>query len=268
MKRLFGILIAALLAVSLAVPAAADVLWEPEDSFYRSHADECEILQRSFYTNGEAGYVNFYAAPESSTVTGQLENGNQIYLYWQYQDWGYLEGDVTGWVALGDLQLIYDYLSFQEEYGEQFLPYDGETYAPLLDGWTGDTLALWPYPGAAQAQYVWQDAGDAMADLKEYGFSSIFVDEEGLTWGFCAYLYGERNFWVCLDAPAGRDDPAVTGGEVEIPVRQVEQPELTPAQEPEQPALAWLPFTLGVVIAVGAVWLVTRKYWTKPRKKL
>ena len=39
-------------------------------------------------------------------------------------------------------------------------------------------------------------------------------------------------------------------------------------KEERWPALAWLPFTLGVVIAVGAVWLVTRKYWTKPRKKL
>ena len=55
---------------------------------------------------------------------------------------------------------------------------------------------------------------------------------------------------------------------LEIPVRQVEQPELIPAQEPEMPASAWIPFTLGVVIAVGAVWLVTRKFFPKGRKRL
>ena len=266
MKRLFGGLFAALLAMSLAVPAAADVLWEPEDAFYQSHAEACELLQRNFYTNGPEGYVNFYHSPESSSVTGQMENGEKLYVYWQYEDWGYVEEE--GWVVLSDLQLIYDYLSFEEEYGDQFLPYDAETYAPLLDEWTGDTLALWPYPGAAEVSYVWQDAGDAMADLKEYGFSSIFVDEEGLTWGFCGYLYGNRNFWVCLDAPAGRDDPAVTGGAVEIPVRQVEQPELTPAQEPELPAAYYIPYTLGVLIAVGAVWLLARRFLPKQRKRL
>ena len=88
MRRLFGGLFAALLAMSLAVPAAADVIWEPEDAFYKSHAEDCTLLQRSFYTNGEAGYVNLYASPESDTVTGQIENGNRSAIYWQYEDWG------------------------------------------------------------------------------------------------------------------------------------------------------------------------------------
>ena len=269
MRRLRGILLAALLAVSLAAPAAADVIWEPEDSFYQKHAEACQLLQRSFYTNGPEGYVNFYRSPESDTVTGQAENGTRFHIYWQYGDWGYVETeDVTGWAPLEEFQLIYDYISFEEEYGDQFQPYDAEACAPLLEEWEGDTLVLWPYPGAEQADYVWQDAADPMEQLKEYGFAQIFVDEEGLTWGFCAYLYGERNFWVCLDAPAGRDDPAVQGGAVDMPVRQVVQPELLPAQEPEMPASAWIPFTLGVVIAVGAVWLVTRKFFPKGRKRL
>ena len=266
MRRFQGIFLAILLALSLAAPAAADVIWEPEDDFYQKHAEACQLLQRNFYTNGPEGYVNFYRSPDSSAVTGQMENGTKLYVYWRYEDWGYVEEE--GWVPLGDLQLVYDHISFEEEYGGQFQPYDPETYGPLLEEWEGDTLVLWPYPGAAQAQYVWQDAGDAMADLKEYGFSSIFVDEEGLTWGFCGYLYGNRNFWVCLDAPAGRDDPAVTGGAVEIPVRQVEQPELTPAQEPELPAAYYIPYTLGVLIAVGAVWLLARRFLPKQRKRL
>ena len=256
MKRLFGGLFAALLAMSLAVPAAADVLWEPEDAFYQSHAEACELLQRNFYTNGPEGYVNFYHSPESSSVTGQMENGAKLYVYWRYEDWGYVEEE--GWVALSDLQLIYDYLSFQEEYGDQFLPYDVDTYAALLENWEGDTLALWPYPGAEQATYVWQDAADAMEALKEYGFSSIFVDEEGYTWGFCAYLYGNRNFWVCLDDPGDRT----------FTVRAVDTPELIPAQEPEMPTSAYLPYTIGVVVAVVAVWLLAKKFLPKPRRRL
>ena len=268
MRRFQGLFLAILLALSLAAPAAADVIWEPEDDFYQKHAEACQLLQRNFYTNGPEGYVNFYRSPESSTVTGQAENGTRFHIYWQYGDWGYVETeDVTGWAPLEAFQLIYDYISFEEEYGDQFQPYDAEACAPLLEEWEGDTLVLWPYPGAEQADYVWQYAG-AMRELKEHGFDQIFVDEAGLTWGYRTYLYGNRNFWVCLDAPAGRDDPAVQEGGMEIPVRQVEQPELIPAQEPEMPASAWIPFTLGVVIAVGAVWLVTRKFLPKGRKRL
>ena len=269
MRRFQGMFLAALLALSLAVPAAADVIWEPEDSFYQKHAEECQLLQRSFYANGAAGYVNFYTSPGSGIVTAQMENGNRVSIYWQYEDWGYVETeDVTGWAALEEFQLIYDYISFEEEYGDQFQPYDAEACAPLLDGWEGDTLVLWPYPGAEQASYVWQDAADGMEELKEYGFSSIFVDEAGLTWGFCAYLYGNRNFWVCLDAPAGRDDPAAQEGGMEIPVRQVEQPELIPAQEPETPVSYYLAFTLGVVIAAAATWLIGRKFLPRTRRRL
>lgn len=257
MKRLFSLVLTVLTACCLAAPAFADVIWEPEDDFYQRHADECELLQRSFYTNGPEGYVDLFRSPESSSVTGQMENGEKLYIYWRYQDWGYVEGDVTGWAPLGDLQLIYDHISFAEEYGEQFAPYDAEACRPLLDAWTGDALALWPYPGAEQAD-LWQDAADAMEDLKEYGFSEIFVDEEGNTWGFCAYLYGNRDFWVCLDDP----------GRTAFPVRDVGQPELTAAREPELPASYYLPFTLGIVIAVGAVWLLAKKFLPRPRRRL
>lgn len=267
MRRIFSILCAALLAVSLAVPAFADVIWEPDNSFYRSHAEDCRILQRSFYANGADGYVNLTGAPDSSAVTGQVKNGEKLYVYWQYGDWGYATTDPEGWVRLSDLQLIYDYISFQEEYGEAFLPYDQETWQPVIEAWEGDTLALWPYPGAEEASYVWQDAGEAMAQLAEYGFSSIFTDEEGCTWGFCGYLWGNRNFWVCLDAPAGRDDPAVLDGEVELPVREVEQPELIPASEPEMPVSYYLPLTAGVVIAVAAILLLARKYMPGKKKR-
>lgn len=256
MKRLFSIFFAVLLALSLTVPAFADVIWEPDDPFYQKHIDECTLLQRTFYANGKDGYINLYESPESDFVTAQLENGSALYIDWQYEDWGYLEGDVTGWVPLGDLQLIYDYISFAEEYGEKFLPYDEEIYRPMIEAWTGNTMALWPYPGAEKAEYIWQDAGDAMAELAEYGFDQIFVDEEGYTWGFRGYLYGERNFWVCLDDPGDRT----------FTVRQVGQPELIPAATPRAPLYNYVPMTLGIVIAVVAVLILGKRYL--PKRKL
>ena len=256
MKKWISLLFAALLALSLAVPAAADVIWEPEDAFYKKHADDCTLLQRSFYANGADGYINLYESPESAFVTGQLENGAQLYIDWQYEDWGYLEGDKSGWVPLGDLQIIYDYLSFAEEYGDEFLPYDAAQYRPLMETWAGDTLALWPYPGAAEAQNVWQGAADAMAELRQNGFDNIFVDEEGYTWGYRAYLYGNRNVWVCLDDPGDRI----------FTVRQVDQPELVPAATPKPPLFNYVPLTLGVVIAAAATLVLGKRYL--PKRKL
>ena len=266
MKRVLSLLLILVLALSLSAPAFADVLWEPENRFYEKHADECQVLQRSFYVNGESGYVNLFAAPDSSTVNLQLQNGEKVYVYWQYLDWGYVEvNNDGGWLPLSELELIYDYLSFESEFGNQFAPYDPAACQPLLDAWEGSTLTLWPYPGAEQAKYVWQNASDAMEQLKTEGdsyFRHTFTDEEGLTWAFCSYLWGNRNFWVCLDAPAGRDDSAVVSGDVELPVREVEEPELIPAQEPQMPASYLLPAVLvaaAIVLTIAALLLLRKK---------
>jgi len=266
MKKILSLLLTVALALSLTAPAFADVLWEPDNRFYAQHARECQILQRSFYVNGENGYVNLLAAPDSSSVTLQLENGEKVYVYWQYLDWGYVEvGEDGGWVELRELELIYDYLSFETEYADSIMPYDPALCQPLLDGWEGSVLTLWPYPGAEQASFVWEGAESAMEQLKTEGdsyFHRIFRDEEGLIWAFCGYLWGNRNFWVCLNAPAGRDDELVQEELVELPVREIPEVELIPAKEPEMPRSYLLPAAL-----VGAVVLLTAGYLVILKKK-
>jgi len=267
MKRILSLFLCFILSLSLAAPAFADVLWEPENAFYRRHASDCQLLQRSFYVNGEDGYVNLLAAPDSSNVNFQLENGEKVYVYWQYLDWGYVEvdNDEGGWVELNQLELIYDHISFADEYADSIMPYDNALCQPLLDSWDGSTLTLWPYPGAEEARFVWENADDAMEQLKTQGgdyFRQIFRDEEGLIWGFCGYLWGNRNFWVCLNAPAGRDDELAHSGQVELPIREVETPELIPAQEPAMPTSYLLP-----IILVATVVLLTAGYLVVLKKK-
>ena len=63
MKRACALLLTLLL---LGPTATADVLIEPSDDFYRTHAEECEYLDRSYTANGKEGYVALYQSPKSS----------------------------------------------------------------------------------------------------------------------------------------------------------------------------------------------------------
>ena len=60
MKRAYALLLTLLL---LGTTATADVLIEPSDDFYRTHAEECEYLDRSYTANGKEGYVALYQSP-------------------------------------------------------------------------------------------------------------------------------------------------------------------------------------------------------------
>lgn len=71
--------------------------------------------------------------------------------------------------------------------------------------------------------------------------SQIFVDENGLTWGYVSYMYGRLNAWFCLDEPDGTD----------FPVREVSTAELIPARTPVLPVRGYTPYIL--VAAVMAV---------------
>ena len=149
----------------------------------------------------------------------------------------------TGSIRTGaafQLELIYDHISFEEAYGGQFRAYSGEfaDYSGAAQG-----IAFWEYPGAPEPNLVWDYDSDILSGLREpNSFSAVFTDETGLDWGYVPYLYGHRNFWICLDDPA----------ETDFSVREIPQPELIPAQPPAPPPVSPLPAAL-----VGAVVLVT-----------
>ena len=137
MKKVVSIIIVLLLAVCCAVNAGADVIFEPQDSFYESHRDQCEYHDRSYTANGPNGDVKVYESPESDSVRATVENGEEIYVSYLYQDangniWGCTENwstDISGWVPMEYLELIYDERSFEEDHGESFLREEGSLSA-------------------------------------------------------------------------------------------------------------------------------------------
>ena len=261
MKKLFSLLLTLALLLPLAGTARADLLWEPQNRFYEEHG--CSYLDRAFYANGPQGFVTLLDAPEGGTVEAQYANGARLRVYWTYQDWGCVtvweDGDhVDGWAPMDQLSLIYDHLSFEEEYAEQLQDYKGQ-FADF-DGQIGG-VTFFAYPGAPQPQETRQLEHMpgllerlAGANGEPSCISRIFVDEEGLTWGYVSYLYGRINGWFCLDDPDGTD----------FPVRAVEEPELIPARDPVLPARAYLPFLLvGAVMAVTAALLF--RFYRRPK---
>lgn len=265
MKRLFCLTLALAIAMALTTPAFADVMWEPDNnSFYDQHRDQCEYENRSYYANGREGFVTLLDAPGGSMVRAQFENGEKLRIYFIYNGscglaayW--MDGrETSGWVPMSELELVYDYICFEEEYADRIKPYNGE-----FADYDGDAkrIPIYAYPGAPEPwETIKADTMDVMDNLTGRGgnsyISKIFVDEDGRTWGYVGYMYGIRNFWFCLDEPDGTD----------FPVRDVSVPNLTPAQTPVLPTQSYVPYILVAAVVAGTGGLLAFFYGKKRKK--
>jgi hypothetical protein len=214
--RLFtGVLLCVLLAALMCVPALADVIWEPNDTFYHEEFQDCVYNGRSYTANGPDGKVEVLREPGSETAVASVGNGSVLYVSFTYADktggvWGvvsftvdaagnavpdYSSEGLTGWVRMADLSLVYDYIAFAEDNNSQFMPYTGD-----IDTFKSyDTLVFWTYPGSGVT------AGDLPTkEMDEYfSISDTYTDKDGRQWGFVGYWRYIRNAWLCLDDPAG-----------------------------------------------------------------
>lgn len=266
MRRFLTCILTLAALLALAAPARMDVLWEPNDNpFYDRHREECSVEQRTYCANGSEGFVTTWDAPDGSLARAQYENGTNLWVAFLYQDWGLISQwedgeEITGWVSLAELSLVYDYISFEEEYEDRITDYNGE-----FADYSGDAevINFYRYPGAPEVSQSFEISnswgGDILGNLTGSGenpsyISSIFVDEDGRTWGFVGYLYGRLNAWFCLDEPDGTD----------FPVRQVAQAEITPAKAPELPAQSYVPYILVAGVVIVTAFLLW-KFWRKKK---
>lgn len=266
MKRLLTCALTLLTLLALSAPAFADVMWEPDNnSFYDRHREQCEYENRSYYANGREGFVTLLDAPNGSMVRAQFENGEKLRIYFIYDgSYGlaayWMDGkETSGWVPMSDLELVYDFISFEEEYADRIRSYNGE-FADY-DG-NAEAVNFYAYPGAERINMTWETDGQwhvlenltGTSENSSY-ISSIFVDEDGRTWGYVSYMYGRLNSWFCLDEPDGTD----------FPVRAVAAPSLTPAQTPALPAQSYVPYIL-VAAAVGVTGGILACFYGKKRE--
>lgn len=209
------------------MPAKADAIWEPNDTFYHDHYEDCRYVNRNFTANGPDGEVIVYKSPENPTVVATWENGFHAYISFVYTDedgneWGIYEDfetGVKGWMPMAYMQVVYDGISFAEEYGDSFV----ETYEPFPEELAGQTVYCFDYPGAKNAFEM------RMPEVEEEmpWYARTFTDEQGMVWGYIGYFRGVRDRWVCITNATATFEELYPDG---APVRG-EKPEETPMPE-------------------------------------
>ena len=212
MKRTLVLVFALLLlAPSLAL---ADVIVEPENSFYRTHQSECQHREgRTYLANGPEGTLALYTAP-NGTVSKTLQNGAALYCQWTYTDgqgvvWGFSD-DHEAWAPLGYTLVQYDHISFEEEHSDTIVSATDMTEKEYA------TVFLYEYPGASDPIRL---------DAVRLAAQKSYTDEQGRLWGFVSYIYGIRNRWFCLDDP---DNEALAGQKKDAQPSSFASPEKLP----------------------------------------
>ena len=285
MRRKYGMMILVMAIMFLSFlqveHASADLIWEPVgDSFYRLHRGDCEHVGRSYIANGPNGELVVYKSPEDPGIVTKVPNGSTFTVSFIYQDkdgitWAVYNDfttDIIGWVPYDYLVLKYDYISFQEEFGEQIVSEQGQ----LDSEWSKQEIYTWPYPGSPTSSTM--IIGSEYTYTPEY--SASYIDEAGRKWVYGGYYMGHRNYWICIDAPTadyaalypegsalakrlqeetiedsvagivpkGEDvTEVVTGGE--------DATEIVPGGEKTKLTMIWLGVLIGAVVVVSAILL-------------
>ena len=203
MKRTFCLLLALIFLLAPAV--RADVIMEPQDSFYNQHREDCQYIDRCYYADGPDGSVTVYRNPESAAVQATLENGTEVWISYVYTgkdgiEWGFCEhygkDSWTGWMPMDYLLLKYDSQSFREEFADRIRDGEGE-----IPSYGENRVHFWGYPGS---DTLWAAMVVDSGYLPQY--LQTFTDDAGRQWAHINYYAGIRDVWVCLDDPTADYD--------------------------------------------------------------
>ena len=208
MKRLICLLLTCLF---ICQPVFADVLFEPEDSFYKRHAEECEPLNK-FYTSEHE--VNVYKNPESSKALDTAQSGSIFYLEWVYTDengaqWGLYENDeVSYWVNMAELEPVYSHDEFTQQHQNEIT-----VISETVDTSDSGYVIFYEYPNSTWISDImntdWFESGSLSVSL-------VYVDEDGTCWGYTPYFMMASG-WVNLDKSVSETEPVRNSFEIYVP---------------------------------------------------
>lgn len=272
MKKWIGLLAVAMCLFFQSAVAKADVIWTPDDSFFMEYEEDCVYIRRCFLVNAPGGEVIVQESPTDTKEVARVKNGTEVWVEWTYTDkngnvWGtydgWFDGNESGWLSLAYMDLIYDYISFEEEHGDEFVTETG--LAELPEGAEG--IYVWDYPGSPTCTRAFENVSTP-EEMPTY--SVVYEDEDGRTWGFCGYHYGWRNFWMCLDDVTA-DYEKLYGYEPLDPTPIIDENNtMKPVVPADEDAAVSGPDRIKVIIgaAVGGVVIVTVVVLVVMKKKM
>lgn len=254
MKRLIILVLAVILVLSMSTAVLADVLWIPDSPFLNQHMEDCQRSDRSYRALTE---VKVYQSPEDAKVLWTIPEGDAWGVYYTYEDgsgnlWGCVEDFETGeagWIPLAYTELVYDYISFAEEFGHEFLTLD--KLGQLPEEFQDDVVMFWSYPGSETADEF--DLGQ-WADAYFPEYEAVYEDALGRRWGYVGYYMGYRHFWICLDDPTADYDTLYPAGTTpEVDVSQSGETEPTLPTEEIVPEVPQKTREVHLIIAIGVI---------------
>lgn len=192
----------------------ADIIYEPNDSFYHSNYEKMKHLGREYRANGADGTITVYKEPPSMEKVTTFENGTIFFVSYTYTSilgtkWGVIEysndtdskvnifNRKSGWVKMDDLSLVYDDISFHEDYQNEFNNYNNE-FDTIKDT---ENLILWTYPGSGVIKSIFNIVPNSLPE-----FSHTYTDENNRVWGQINYYMGIDG-WFCFSAPLDENLP-------------------------------------------------------------
>ncbi len=223
-KKTIGAAIAFVLLLGTALPASADIIYEPDDPFYQTNMEKCETdyMGACYEICAKDGKADLYKSPEDKTVTATLENGRSFWANTYYTDdnavtWVFAElGSEAGWISENALFRYYDNQMFEEDYGSE-IKNPGEELQDL-DFTEYSEIVIYSYPNA-------QNAFGSLEPNENFGVSRVYTDALGRNWGYCGFYMGRRSFWFSLDAPGATPEVLYQTGALEPDTREKVQGE-------------------------------------------
>lgn len=270
MKKRSAVILLTGIIIALMCPAifvSADVLWEPNDSFYERNREKCTYLARSFYANGVGGFISLKTEPGANREVAKYENGTVLHIQFTYDHngdtWGI--GYDPGWVRMDQLLLKYDSISFDEEHGHEFYAFTS-SIDPLFEH---ETLIFWTWPGSGEIAMAHEPLS-SNRELESNWLTPphVYRDSEDREWGYVPYFYARRSTWVCISDSSNNEIPAFNAAP---------EPEFRPpggaGSSPDDldgSSTGWLSTPLLIVILVIVVAVASavliRTFWKKKDK--
>ena len=247
----------------------ADMIYEPDDSFYNNNRNNMNRVRREFKINSPDGHITVYKSPNSKKKIATFDNGSTLFIYYTYTTnsgtkWGVIErfGDTsstktnnsnryTGWVKMDHLVLVYDDISFNEDHQDEFNTYNNE-FDSIKEK---ENLLLWTYPGSGVIKRTLTIASDSYPE-----FSHTYTDQNGRVWGNIGYYMGKGG-WLCFSSPMDENLPKIDYESDELnKISQDEYDKLSSNHIQNEKMI----FILAIILVSGLVTttiLLIRRFW-------
>ena len=238
-QSMFVLLFVPVLVLACAVPACADLVFDPgiQDPFYYTYRDRSYEENRYYTTAGADGSVEFWSEPNGE-VLRNCPNGEH-YLIRECKtegdtQWGWVWFEDV-WVRMEDMSLIYDHIEFMQDHSDEIEFLDHDTWLQA------DRVKYFTYPNGPEEGAIETELYDSMA------LNILYTDEAGLRWGYRA------GSWVCID------EPLIKGAPEYVHVSDV--------KKETSPLSAYFPLILAAVLVVAVVIVTVVLIRKLPKRK-